>query len=59
MKLLSAAGTTNIGGDKVNCEKCCIPQRQATKKAKRFTVIGLKNLLGETLFCIVIIKGKK
>ena len=41
------------------CDKGFIAQRKATIKAKHFTVIGLTNLLGEPIFCIVIIEGKE
>ena len=36
----------------------CIAQIKVTKKKKHFTVIGLKNLLGEPIFSILIIEGK-
>ena len=52
------AGNEHIGGEKMICEKICIAQIKA-KKAKHFTVIGLTNLLGEPIFCIVIIGGKE
>ena len=35
-----------VVGQKVLCEKGCTEQRKETKKAKRFTVIGLTKLLG-------------
>ena len=41
------------------CEKGCTEQRKETKKAKRFTVIGLTKLLCEPIFCILIIEGKE
>ena len=56
---LYMTGYGYIGGDKFLCEKGCIVQRKTTRKAKHFTVIGLKNLLGEPIFCIVIIEGKE
>ena len=48
----------HIGVEKAICEKFCIAQIKATKKKKHFTVIGLKNLLGEPIFSILIIEGK-
>ena len=55
---LEMTGNGHIGGDKVIYEKGCIAQRKA-KKVKNFTVIGITNLLGETICCIVIIEGKE
>ena len=49
----------HIGEEKFTCEKVCIAQRNTTRKAKHFTVIGIKKLLGEPICCIVIIKGKE
>ena len=51
-------GDGHIGEYRVICEKGCIAQRKTTKIAKHFTVIGIKNLLGEPIFCIVINEGK-
>ena len=44
-----------IGGEKLICDKGCISQRKATRKVEHFTVIGITNLLGEPICCIVII----
>ena len=41
------------------CGEGCIAQIKSTRKAKKITVIGLKNLLGEPICCIVIIKGRE
>ena len=54
---LDMTGHGHIGGEKVLCEKFYISQKKQKEK-KRFTVIGLKKLLGETICCIVIIEGK-
>ena len=51
-------GDGNIGGDKVICDKGCIEQQKATRKAKHFTVIGIINLPGQPICCVVIIEGK-
>ena len=56
---LYITGDGNIGGEKLLCEKGCISQRKATRKAKHFTVIGLTKLLGEPICCILIIEGKE
>ena len=55
----SITGDVHIGGEKFICKKGCIAQRKATKKSKHFTVIGLTNLLGEPICCIVIVEGKE
>ena len=52
---LDMTGDGHIGGEKFLCEKGCIAQRKATKKSKHFTILGLTNLLGEPIFCIVTI----
>ena len=52
---IDMAGDAHIEGEKLLCEKGCIAQIKATKKAKHFTVIGITNLLGEPICCIVII----
>ena len=49
----------HIGGEKLLCEKGCIVQRKATKRAKHFTGIGITNLLVEPICCIVFIEGKE
>ena len=55
---IDTTGDGHIGGDKFICEKGCIEQRKTTIKLKHFIVIGLTNLLGEPIFCILIIEGK-
>ena len=56
---LDMTGNGHIGSEKVLCEKGCIAQIKSTKKTKRFTVIRITELLGEPIFCIVIIEGKE
>ena len=56
---LDMTGDRHMGGGKFLCEKGCIAPRKSTRKLKIFTVIGLTNLLGEPIFCIVIIEGKE
>ena len=51
-------GDGHIGGDRVICDKGCIAQRKTTKIAKHFTDIGVTNLLGKPICCILIIEGK-
>ena len=55
---LDMNGNGHLVGEKFLCEKVCIAQRKATTKSKHFTVLGLTNLLGEPIFCIVTIKEK-
>ena len=55
---LDMNGNGHLVGEKFLCEKVCIAQRKSKRRVKYFTVIGLKNLLGETICCIVIIEGK-
>ena len=52
-------GYGDIGAEKAICEKICIAQIKATKKQKQLTVIGIKNLLGEPICCILIVEGKE
>ena len=52
-------GDGHIGIEKFLCEKYCIAQIKSNKKNKYLTVIGLKNLLGEPIWYIVIIEGKE
>ena len=47
------------GVEKEICETICIAQIKATTKQKHLTVIGLKNLLGEPICCILIVEGKE
>ena len=56
---LDITGDGHIVGDKFLCEKGFISQRKETIKAKRFKVIGLTNLLGEPIWCIVINEVKE
>ena len=51
-------GDSHIRVEKATCEKICIAKIKATEKQKHFTVIGLKNLLGEPIYCILIVEGK-
>ena len=52
---LDMTGDRHIGREKFICKKVCIAQIKATRKAKHFTVIGITNLLGGPICCIVII----
>ena len=52
-------GDRHIGGEKVPCEKGCIAQIKSTKKVKHFTIIGITNLIGEPICCILIIEVKE
>ena len=52
-------GDGHIGVEKATCEKICIAIIKLTEKQKHFTVIGLKNLLGEPICCILIVEGKE
>ena len=56
---IDMTGGGHIIGEKFLCDKYFIKQRKATIKVKHFTVIGLKNLLVDTICCIVIIEGKE
>ena len=56
---LDMNGDGNKGGENLFCEKGFIAQRKVRITSKYFTVIGLANLLGEPLCCIVIIEGKE
>ena len=47
------------GGTKFVCRKGNTPKVNATKKSKKFTVLGLTTLQGDTLMCVVIIEGKE
>ena len=52
---IEMTGYGNIWGEKCICEKGCTAKRKETRKAKHVTVIEFTNLLGEPIFCIVII----
>ena len=52
-------GDGHIGGDKFLCEEVCIVQIKATRKEKHFTVIGLTNLLGESICFVVTIEERE
>ena len=56
---IDMTGDGHIGGEKLICEKGCISQIKATRKTKHFTVIGLTNLLDDSICYIVIIEGKE
>lgn len=53
----SQKGDGHVGGKKYVCQKNCVPRRTASKRDKKFTVIGLTNLRGEPVMCVVIIEG--
>lgn len=55
----SQKGDGHIGGKKVVGERGCVSQVKASKKEKKFTVIGLTALNGEPVMCIIIIEGKE
>jgi hypothetical protein len=55
---VSMAGDKNAGGTLYLCEKGSVPQKMKTKKDKHITLMGLTNLLGDPVCCIVIIEGK-
>ena len=52
-------GDGYIGIEKFLYDKSYIAQIISTTKAKHFTVIGLTNVFGELIFCIVIVEGKE
>ena len=52
-------GDGHIGGEKLLCDKVCIAKIKSTIKSKHFTFIGITNLLGEPIYCIVIIEIKE
>ena len=56
---LYMTGDGHIGEEKFLCVKGYIAQIKSTRKSKRFTVIGITNLLGEPICFIVIIEGKE
>lgn len=47
------------GGTKYICHRGETPKINATKKSKKITVLGLTNLRGEAIMCVIIIKGKE
>ena len=47
------------GGTKYVCRRGETPKINATKKSKKFTVLGLTNLRGEAIMCVIIIEGKE
>jgi hypothetical protein len=55
----SQKGDGHVGGKKYVCQKGYVPQQKASKKEKKFTVIGLTNLKGEPVMCVIIIEGKQ
>ena len=56
---IEMTGDGHIGGEKVFCDKVIYYTKKSNKKVKHFTVIGLTNLLGEPISCIVIIEGRE
>ena len=47
------------GGSKYICRKGETPKINATKKSKKFTVLGLTTLRGDPLMCVIILEGKE
>lgn len=48
-----------IGGTKFISRKGNIAKMNATKKSKRFTTLGLTNLCGDAIMCVIIFEGKE
>ena len=56
---ISMKGDGHAGGKLYLCEKGQIPQQKTSSKDKHFTLMGLTNLKGEPVMCILVIAGKK
>ena len=55
----SQKGDGFVGGEKLLCERGTVVRQKISVKDKHYTVLGLTNLDGETIMCIVIIAGIK
>ena len=49
----------SIGGSKFLTRKGVLAKMNATKKSKRFTMLGLTNLCGDAIMCVIIFEGKE
>ena len=47
-----------IGGKKFLTRKGDVAKMNATKKSRRFTLLGVTNLLGDPIMCVIIFEGK-
>ena len=56
---LCMKGDGHIGGELLLTENGMVPQRKASSKNRRFTLIGLTALTGEPVMAVIIVAGKK
>ena len=54
---ISQKGDGNIGGQLQLCENGKTPQEKISTKDKHYTVLGVTNLDGEAVMCVVILAG--
>ena len=57
-KNLSMKGDGHIGGKKFLTARGKVPQKRASTRNRKFTLIGLTAFTGEPVMCILIIEGK-
>ena len=55
---LSMKGDGHIGGKKLLTARGKVPQKRASTRNRKFTLIGLTAFTGEPVMCILIIEGK-
>ena len=56
---ISQKGDGAMGGELFLCEKGKTPQQKISTKDKHYTVLGLTNLEGKAVMCVVIFSGTK
>ena len=55
---ISQKGDGAVGGELMLCEKGKTPQQKISTKDKHYTVLGITNLEGLAVMCVVIFSGK-
>ena len=55
---ISMKGDGHNGGELLLTEKGKVPQRKASTRSRKFTMIGLTSFSGEPVMCVLIIEGK-
>ena len=56
---ISHKADDHIGGNTLMCGKGIVPQQKSSNKDKHSNLLGLTNLYGDPMMCVVIFAGKR